>query len=284
MRRAGPNDAPPCAERLSERECPASTSPRRDQRQREERRQLETHRVACLVTAAMSPSTSTDILIYVALSEEFDAILVELPGKFEPFPLASITLIGYRGEIATNSGSYDVVIVPAGKMGNTRSAGIAAVVVAEFKPQTMVVLGIAGSLSGDLQLGDVFLPDSAKEFLANAAAGEDGADWTLQLSGNELSSNGPILNGFQNLKHTHSQLFAAWQGRTQALGDQLVPEPVRQALREREISFAERAQLKAGEDRKLASGPIVGKGKQFARWLKEFSDRKFVALEIPTIR
>lgn len=229
----------------------------------------------------MLPRPSPDILVYVALSEEFDFVVAELPVPFEPFQLRSVPLTAYRGEITAETTTYRVVIVPAFRMGPTAAAAIASVIVGEFEPHSMVVLGISGSMSDDLQLGDVFLPASVKEFLANAAAAPQGEnDWTLSLSGHDIASHGHILNGFQNLKYTNKPAFDAWQSYTQTLSDQCVPDPVRQKLNEHQIPFEPRSKLKVGDDRKLASGSIVGKDVQFVKWLKEQSDRKYAAMEM----
>ncbi len=228
----------------------------------------------------MPQGPSPDILVYVALSEEFDDVLAELPTTLESFELNSLNLTGYRGEISTPANSFRIVIVPAGKMGPTVSAAVTATIVAEFRPQTMVVLGISGSMSDDLQLGDVFVPASVKEFMANAAARGEDKDWRLQLSGEEIASDGRLVNRFQNLKNTNKHVFDAWQDNARKLSDQLVPAEVRQKLKGQGIHFDAQARLKAADDLKLASGPIVGKGAPFAQWLKEESDRKFAAMDM----
>jgi hypothetical protein len=59
-----------------------------------------------------------------------------------------------------------------------------------------------------------------------------------------------------------------------------VSDAIRQELNKHKIPFEARSKLKVGDDRKLASGSIVGKDVQFVKWLKAQSDRKYAAMEM----
>ena len=64
-------------------------------------------------------------------------------------------------------------------MGITRAANVVSVLIEKLKPTDVVVLGIAGSLSNDMEPGDVFIPDSINEDSANSATRGEGENWTF---------------------------------------------------------------------------------------------------------
>src|SRR5687768_10951288 len=114
---------------------------------------------------------SIDVLLYLALSEEFDTAMPML-GQFVPQELPGTTLTVFAGDIwsAELQRDFRIAVLPAGKMGNTRSASVVSAAIEKLTPANVVVLGIAGSMTPDLEPGDVFIPDSINEYLANSAA------------------------------------------------------------------------------------------------------------------
>src|SRR5687768_7491435 len=113
-------------------------------------------------------SNDIDILLYVALAEEFDSVIAMLGDGFKSRELSDVALTGFFGKIASPvlGTDFEVAVFPAGKMGNTRSANLASLLIEKLKPPDVVVLGIAGSLANDMEPGDVFVPDSVNEYLA----------------------------------------------------------------------------------------------------------------------
>ena len=109
-----------------------------------------------------------DILLYVALSEEADSVLEVLGDQFEARELKDANLTAFFGRIhaQTLGRDFNVAMVPAGKMGNTHSAGTVSFLIKEFKPADVVVIGIAGSLTNEMEPGDVFIPGSASSMPA----------------------------------------------------------------------------------------------------------------------
>ena len=104
---------------------------------------------------------------------------------------------------------YVVGIVPSGKMGNTRAASVMSAILSTYAVRNVVVLGLAGSISDDLFPGDVFIPDSISEYLANSAAvGRN--TLSFELSGNHFSTDETLLSRFQNCFSTYSSEFAQW--------------------------------------------------------------------------
>lgn len=159
--------------------------------------------------------SQTDILLYIALSEEFDDVsdgFKELGYKLSPQELEDIAITVFHTEIPSShlNKSFKVTILPAGKMGISRAASTTSTILLKFKPGNIVVLGIAGSFSEDLQPGDVFIPSSVEEYLANSAIKGDQRDWYFEVSGNELPTSQRLLNRYQLFKQTNEVIFNEW--------------------------------------------------------------------------
>ena len=229
-----------------------------------------------------------DVLLYVALSEEFDALwsaLAEDPhAELEVSQLSDLALQVFSVRVPSPVLKKDIrlAIVPAGKMGATRAASVVSGILGRSRCKNVVVLGIAGSLSDDLQPGDVLIPDSVTEYLANSAAKNvgDKEEWRLETSGNNYATNPRLLNLFQYLKATHKEQFEQWKADCAERYAQVATAEVRGKMEKAGFTMRSEVRIFAGDDHKLASGPTVGKSENFVGWLKSQVDRKFVALEM----
>lgn len=229
-------------------------------------------------------TNSVDILLYVALSEETDSVLEMLGSSFLPRELKDVALTGFFGSLPgpTSDRDFSVALVPAGKMGNTHSATVVSLLIEKLKPADVVVIGIAGSLSNDMEPGDVFIPDSINEYLANSAThGEEGA-WSFRTSTNSFQTSARLLNRFQFFAHTQKSKYQAWQIETRQLRTDLISSAIEADLVAADLRMRGVCKLYAGDDRKLASGPAVGKGKAFMEWILREVDRKVAAMEMET--
>jgi nucleoside phosphorylase len=225
-----------------------------------------------------------DILLYVALSEEADSVLEVLGDGFLPKELDDANLTVFFGSLSgpTPGRAFNVAMVPAGKMGNTHSASVVSLLLEKFKPRDIVVIGIAGSLANDMEPGDVFIPDSINEYLANSAAYGQEGNWTFAISGNHFLSSRRLLNRFQNFSRGRNPRYEAWQNSARELRSTLIATETEAALTNAGLKLRGVCKLYAGDDLKLASGPAVGKGKAFTEWIKRDVDRKVAAMEMET--
>ncbi|MDQ8208174.1 hypothetical protein QEH52_11685 [Coraliomargarita sp. SDUM461003] len=229
-----------------------------------------------------------DVLLYVALNEEFEALTSafaeDLHAKLEVTELTDLALQVFSVSVTSPVLKKEIrlAIVPAGKMGATRAATVVSGILGRSSCNNVVVLGIAGSLSDDLQPGDVLIPDSVVEYLANSAAKnvEDKEEWELETSGNSYASNPRLLNRFQYLKTTHREQFERWEADCAERYAPVATEEVRAKMGEAGFTMRSEVRIFAGDDHKLASGPTVGKSEDFVEWLKSKVDRKFAALEM----
>ena len=227
-------------------------------------------------------SDGVDILLYVALSEEVDSVLEMLGGHFEPEQFRDVALTGFFGTLRAPSLERDfkIAVVPAGKMGNTHSANVVSLLIEKLKPTDVVVVGIAGSLSNDMEPGDVFIPDGVNEYLANAAGHGEKDRWTFSTSGNHFLTSVRLLNRFQLFAHLYKPQHRAWLNDTRELRTMLIPASTEEAMTAAGLEGRGFCKLYAGDDRKLASGPAVGKGKAFVEWITREVDRKAAAMEM----
>ena len=223
-----------------------------------------------------------DILLYVALREEFEAVMKMLGDGFQPQELRDVALTGFFGTIASPvlGKDFRVAAFLAGKMGNTRSANVTSALIEKLKPTDVVVLGIAGSLANDMEPGDVFIPDSVNEYLANSATRGERKTWTFNTSGNQFQTSARLLNRFQLFAHTHPENHRRWLHDTHQRRAAMIPLTIDRALAAAGLTMRGTCKLYAGDDRKLASGPAVGKGKAFVEWLMREVDRKVAAMEM----
>ncbi|ELW7389311.1 TIR domain-containing protein [Yersinia enterocolitica] len=223
-----------------------------------------------------------DILLYVALSEEFDVVIEMLGPDFKSQEQIDVALTGFFGKIAspTLNRNFEVAVFAAGKMGNTRSASLTSALIEKLNPANIVVLGIAGSLVNDMEPGDVFIPDTVNEYMANSATLGEGKNWSFTTSGNQFQSSLRLLNRFQFFAHTNRDYYKRWQQDTQNFRAELISEEIKLALASKDLILRGSCKLFAGDDRKLASGPVVGKGTGFVDWIIREHDRKVAALEM----
>lgn len=225
-------------------------------------------------------TASVDIMVYVALGEEFSMALKHFGKGFVPDETGDLAVTVYRGSVraGTPQSSCRVLIVPAGTMGNTRSSGLISAFLARNETRNVVALGIAGSIGDDLQLGDVFIPQSVNEYMANAAAG--GNDMlSFVPSGNRLPVDPRLLNRAQFLHVNYPAKQRDWTRRANGRWKSLVSGAMINRLKRAGIDLRGYSKLVSGDDRILGSGPAVSKGVAFARWIREAA-RKTEAVEM----
>jgi nucleoside phosphorylase len=220
-----------------------------------------------------------DLLVFVALSEEFPIVLDRFGAAFQRKEIERTALTIFQGIVTTGNGfERKVVLVPAGKMGPTRAASVTASIFGHIAPKNVAVVGIAGTLSDDIQPGDVFIPDSVREYLANTAAV---GTKTLEFkpSGNDFPSDPRLLNRLSLFQINEPDAYRQWEKEGLASAHEICPIECRKRLARCGIQAPNFPRLCAGDDRVLGSGPAVAKGGAFLEWLKA-AKRKIAAIEM----
>lgn len=195
-----------------------------------------------------------DILLIVPLTEEFAEIekvfrvtnYVKKEGEF-------------IYELAPNGVSCTIAAAILGEPGAAPAASRVERLISVLNPQLVVVIGIAGSLSKDLKLGDVVVAEEVDHYLANSKA-VDGPAGTFQLrtSGRHIRTNHPILQIVRNFQFAGRSQFEHWQGE----------------CKDRTSSFPKY------ELGRVACGDSVGDSQEFKNFLLSQIDRKSIALEM----
>ena len=230
--------------------------------------------------AAASPGRCLDLAVYVALGEESETVLGQFGPNLEPCELPNIAMTAFCRRVTAHADGkeYVVGVVPSGKMGNTRAASVMSAILSTFAVRNVVVLGLAGSISDDLFPGDVFIPDTISEYLANSAA-VGRSTLSFELSGNRFSTDQTLLNRFQNCFSTCSSEFAQWTVAAGRRWMSTMDASECPALIAMGVSRERKPRLVCCDDRILGSGPAVGKGRAFAKWLTT-NNRKVSAVEM----
>jgi len=164
-----------------------------------------------------------------------------------------------------------------GEMGAIKASLATDRFISKWNPQTIIMLGIAASLSDDASVGDVIVASQVDAYLENAkavpAANQDG--YTFKLSGEVYRSSADLLQSVRNFEFAHRKLFLAWQ--------QQCKDELERLLSQDHLETSLASGLLCSHvkliDGHVASGPAVGATRTFTDWLKE-RDRKYLALEM----
>lgn len=225
----------------------------------------------------MSTSSSIDVGIVIALREEFIELHDQIADKCESVRDSATGNYYYLFDYqcANRETCYRCVATFAGSMGPTKAGLITQRLVNEYKPNTLVMLGIAAGLSGDVKLGDVVVATVVDAYMENSKAeGQD--EFSFALSGEVYRPSGDLVNFAQNFQFAHRDAFQQWLRKcsNELLGlfpnEEYLDNLIKEGL------IRDKAHLIAGH---IASGPTVGAAEAFNNWLKR-RNRKYLALEM----
>ena len=221
-----------------------------------------------------------DVLIVIALKEEFDVFWKCLPA--EPVarnltngnPYYTFTILG------ENPDQIDAAVVCIGKIGNEESRPVTEICVKELKPKLVINVGIAGAIDEDLRLGDVIIAKEVNNYLDRAKVKQKDPSKPLtfediEFAGVSQSSTSYWVTQIDNLKYTN---IATWKHINDKRKDDYsssIPESARNHLEHKHF-VRQGFTLMTGP---IASGPIVGASAEFKKKLRE-KNRIFIALEM----
>ena len=216
-----------------------------------------------------------DLVILVALPEEFDQLFALLPGDVRPIKDSE-----YGGsDYAFSWHGYRCIARMVGDMGPERAGLVTDRLMARWCPQVVANIGIAASLHKDVRLADVFVAAQVDGYMANLKAVQHSDDaWQFEHRGEVFRADHALVQEAVNLPYAERTIFQTWQ---QAGADDLiaqVPEPARNTLTSEHLIHA-RPAMSAGH---LASGPAVGAARAFTRWIHK-RDATIKALEMEAV-
>jgi nucleoside phosphorylase len=144
-----------------------------------------------------------DFALLTALEEEQAALLTHLSGARALDKAEGDVATVYAAEIRTTRADgtvYRVVLGCIGAMGPAPAATRAAEIADRFQPRRVLLVGIAGGVSGEAELGDVLVADQI-------------ADYTLgKDSGQERAVRWQVFRADPGLLDSARQLSTGWQG------------------------------------------------------------------------
>src|ERR1700736_4816228 len=113
------------------------------------------------MSAASHP---VDFLIVAPLEEEREAILDRLPAAQQLPPDEEDVRVYYRAALPTRfpdgrDGTYQIIVTSPLGMGRLEAANAAGDAIRRFRPRYVMLVGIAGGISGEVELGDVVVAD-----------------------------------------------------------------------------------------------------------------------------
>lgn len=112
-------------------------------------------------------ATSATILVFVALPEEHDRLLNFFPAK-DTIPDSQYVFVEHN----IDTDGFRLISVVAAGMGTEHAFDATSAGIARFKPNMVVCIGIAGSLTADLKLGDVAVSSEVIDISQNIKISE----------------------------------------------------------------------------------------------------------------
>jgi nucleoside phosphorylase/tetratricopeptide (TPR) repeat protein len=112
------------------------------------------------IPAAIVRSVSIDFVIINALEDERDAVLAKLPGhrRLDSDGVDSLTY--YEAVVPTirsDGAEYRVIVTCLSRMGQLAAGAAAAQAVQRWRPRHVLMVGIAGGVAGEVEIGDVIV-------------------------------------------------------------------------------------------------------------------------------
>jgi len=222
----------------------------------------------------MTPQNPLDVAILFALKEEFEELEKVCPEiKSSQRPDSDQTtgrtflLFDYP---AGASHAYRCVVSFVGSMGAQSASFITQFVVNRYSPRTIILVGLAGSLSDDVLIGDVVIAEQVDDYIQDAKYGDQG----FSLAGQVYRANARLINVVRFFEVTQPDV---WKNINESCVEDvraLIPNLTREP--ERSLFRLSALKLHIGH---IASGPIVAAASEFREWLRR-RDRKLLAIEM----
>ncbi len=223
-----------------------------------------------------SDRSSIDLGIIIALEEEFEVLYEQLasPISIKDEQTGNYDYL-FQWPLENNSSSYSCAATFFSDMGPSKAALACERFLARRQPETIVMLGIAGGLNTDVQLGDVVLVTMVNLYLERSKAIEGQETFEIKPGGDFYRCSDDLVQASSNLKFAHSNLYRQWQTDSQEVLDKLIPSQRLNQLLSAEWVREKPSIIKGS----VASGPVVGASEKFTSWLKK-TNRNYLALEM----
>lgn len=226
-----------------------------------------------------------DVAVFIAMKEEFDHFYAMVKNRCKVSwshcddPQKAITYYGVKLPGSEGGAGISLAVMCAEEMGPQRAANLGSALVERFEPAALVVIGIAGSLSPWIRLGDVLVPNEVFAWAENSAAVDGANGWELKASAKHIPSNAHLLNQVRQIDKKQPELYKKWKRRAKQRVQKKLGKDLYEKAVEKKIT-SPNPELAAG-DNFLATGPTVGMSANFAKWLKD-QNRTANAMDMET--
>lgn len=237
----------------------------------------------------MNENTKKDIMIGIifALKEEFKEFIQYLP-SFTTIKDEKTKRRFYEFSFPFNLSSpfkeHNCVAMFINSMGSVQAAIATENLLRRYNIKTIVVIGLAGALSKDLNIGDIVIPDVVEGYLENSKAipSKNDNEFEFHLSGDPYRTTPDNLRDIDNLEFESSDDFQKWENScshrfegilTNEDYQKNIEKLIRKGLLNRKVNLLTNVPI--------ASGPTVSGSIAFVKWLLQHN-RKYAAVEMET--
>jgi 8-oxo-dGTP diphosphatase len=212
-----------------------------------------------------------DILVLVALEEEFEQLFSLVP---TPFAIPDAQHGGC--DYVCTVGDRQIVLRLVGGMGTGDAQLAADRAIAKWAPKVAVWVGIAAGIHKDVRLVDVIVPDQVDGYDANLKAVDDGDGGVeFRERGEVFRADHALVQEVRNLRFAHGREYDTW---TRACATDLASELAGRNYSEFSDLISASPAIKVGH---IASGNVVGAAEAFAARLHR-RDSSLLGLEMET--
>jgi nucleoside phosphorylase len=224
--------------------------------------------------------TPIDVAVIVALGEEFDELDKSVIWGWTAVPSTVEGDYDYRfsRKRANGSGHDECVAVLVGEMGTEATAIRVASLLMTYAARTLFIVGIAGALRDDVQVGDVVVGEFVDLYLANskAVSGRRRGTYQFERAPDPYRSSEQWVRAARNLPYAHKQAVSAWKRNGRHEFRNQVPDQRRRLrLIRKALVRSEPSYLVAP----VASGPTVVASDAFRKWIQG-GNRRYGAVEM----
>jgi len=217
-------------------------------------------------------SQRTDVAVLFALEEEFKEFYPEIESKYSPDidEKTGRTFLLFDRSSETGP-SYHCVTTFIGTMGAQDAAYLTGLIIDRYEPHTIVLAGIAGSLSDDVLLGDVVVADQIDDYLQDAKY----ADQAFSLAGRVYLADSRLTNVIRYFRFSYPPIWEELSQRSWSDAQTVISKS--QLQKPEVIVRINGFEPRVGH---IASGAVVAADSGFGKWLRHRRDRKFLAIEM----
>ncbi len=210
--------------------------------------------------------TDIDLVILVALAEEFEQFFVQFLGEGEVLRDRDYGSYYYRFRFSVeNSKPLDAMASFIGGMGPDRAGRQTERLLEKWSPRMIVLVGICGAIHHDVSLCDVVVPNRVDAYLATTKAIPlSDNNFDFEHRGTEYHCDHELVEQVRHLKFAHRAPYARWQEECSLRASTILAGRVDELAR-RGI-LAHRPRIHSGP---LASGPVVSAASSFRQWLRK---------------